>query len=131
MSVKDILNDSGRLDEAIGRLFTRMSEVECDTKEYASMVDQAVKLYKLLEIAAQAAQKDLEIEGKLLETQANSRLKDVEAELKQKELDDPKRVSLDTWAIIGSNLAGIVLILGYEKANVVTSKALGFVMKLR
>lgn len=40
-------------------------------------------------------------------------------------------VSIDTVAIIAGNLLGIALILGYEKANVVTSKALGFVMKGR
>jgi hypothetical protein len=32
-------------------------------------------------------------------------------------------------AIIAGNLLGIVLILGYEKANIVTSKAIGFVIK--
>lgn len=50
---------------------------------------------------------------------------------KLKEQDTPKRVSADTLAMIGGNLAGIALILGYERANVVTSKALGFVLKLR
>lgn len=41
----------------------------------------------------------------------------------------PQRVSPDTMAIVLGNLAGIVVIVGYEKANVVTSKALSFVMK--
>jgi hypothetical protein len=40
-------------------------------------------------------------------------------------------ISKDTIAIIAGNLLGIVLILGYEKANVITSKALGFVLKGR
>ncbi len=42
-----------------------------------------------------------------------------------------KRVSPDTLAAIAGNLLGIVMILGHERAHVVTSKALGFVMKLR
>lgn len=42
-----------------------------------------------------------------------------------------RNVSPDTMAIIIGNLLGIVLILGYEKANVITSKALGFVIKGR
>lgn len=41
------------------------------------------------------------------------------------------RVSPDTLAIIGGNLLGIALILGYERAHVVTSKALSFVMKTK
>ncbi len=39
------------------------------------------------------------------------------------------RVSPDTLAIVLGNLAGIVIIVGYERANAVTSKAIGFVMK--
>jgi hypothetical protein len=40
-------------------------------------------------------------------------------------------VSKDALVTAGANLAGILLILNYERAHVVTSKALGFVMKLR
>ena len=45
--------------------------------------------------------------------------------------EKPKPVSNDTLAIIAGNVACVVLIVGYERANLVTSKALGFVMKLR
>lgn len=41
------------------------------------------------------------------------------------------RVSGDTLLSVGGSLAGIVMILGYEKANVLTSKALGFVLKTK
>ena len=50
---------------------------------------------------------------------------------KLKEHDAPRRISPDTKALILANLAGIVAIIGYERANVITSKALNFVMKLR
>lgn len=50
-------------------------------------------------------------------------------ELKPKPAKD--RISADTLVTVGANLAGIVLILGFEKANVITSKALGFVSKLK
>lgn len=50
-------------------------------------------------------------------------------ELKPKPAKD--RISTDTLITVGANLAGIVLILGFEKANVITSKALGFVSKLK
>lgn len=42
-----------------------------------------------------------------------------------------RHISPDTIAIVAGNLLGIALILGYEKTNVVTTKALGFVMKGR
>lgn len=48
---------------------------------------------------------------------------------KSKEKD--RRISNDTIAIVAANILGIVLILGYEKANVITSKALGFVIRGR
>lgn len=41
------------------------------------------------------------------------------------------RVSNDTIAIITANLVGIVLILNYEKLDVVSSKAMSLVMKSR
>lgn len=48
-----------------------------------------------------------------------------------KSLEPKQKVSPDTKALIGGNLLGIVLILCYEKADVITSKALGFVLKGR
>lgn len=43
----------------------------------------------------------------------------------------PEKLSKDGMATIAANLFGILLIVGHERANVVTSKALGFVQKLR
>lgn len=42
-----------------------------------------------------------------------------------------ERVSPDTLAVVVGNLAGIVVIVGYERAHVATSKALSFVLKAR
>lgn len=42
-----------------------------------------------------------------------------------------ERVSPDAKATIVANLLGIALILHYEQINVVSSKALGFIMKLK
>lgn len=42
----------------------------------------------------------------------------------------PDRLSKDALAAVVGNLAGIGLILGYERVHVVTTKAIGFVMKL-
>lgn len=45
---------------------------------------------------------------------------------------EPKanRISAETWATIGANLAGIIMILTFEKTNVLTSKALSYVKRL-
>lgn len=51
--------------------------------------------------------------------------------MKLKESNTPERISADTKAIILANLAGILVIVSYEHAHVVTSKALSFVQKLR
>lgn len=49
--------------------------------------------------------------------------------MKVSDKDTRSRISADTLLIVGANLAGIVLILGFEKANIITSKALSFVLK--
>lgn len=41
------------------------------------------------------------------------------------------KLSADTVAVVVGNLFGIVLILGYEKAGTITSKALNYVLKGR
>lgn len=41
------------------------------------------------------------------------------------------RVSADNLVVAGVNISGILLILHYERLHVVTSKALGFITKLR
>lgn len=55
----------------------------------------------------------------------------LEALYKAKSHDRNRRVSPDTVAIVAGNLLGIALILYHEKAEVITTKALGFVIKGR
>lgn len=40
------------------------------------------------------------------------------------------RISPDTLATIIANLGGILIIVGHERAHIVTSKALGFIKRL-
>lgn len=47
-----------------------------------------------------------------------------------KQNEKPSKVSRDVMLTVGANLFGIMLIVGHERANVVTSKALMFVKKL-
>ena len=50
---------------------------------------------------------------------------------KMKEAETPSQVSPDTLVLAATNIAGIVMIIKHEHFNVITSKALGFVMKPR
>lgn len=50
---------------------------------------------------------------------------------KLKETNSKSKISPDTLALISGNLLGIVMIVGYERANVITSKAMQFVKAAR
>jgi hypothetical protein len=119
------------LDHAIDKALKALDDVDCGSKEYTAIADQLTKLYKMKEIEETLKQKELEALGRQIEIEATCRLREVEADLKLKELNTPKRVSKDTLVLVAGNLLGIVVILGYEKAHVVTSRAMNFVMKLR
>lgn len=148
------------LNEVIEQLINHLSTTPEGTQEYTAGVDQLTKLYKAKEIdlklkleqfEALARQNDLEIvhkqkekellinqalkENELLlrqqEIDANCNLKAAEASYKEKESEDFRRVKPETLALIAANIAGIVLVIGHERINVITSKALGFIGKLR
>lgn len=56
-----------------------------------------------------------------------ARYKDLQA---LKASQKPKSVSPDTWVTTFGSLAGIILVINHERANVITTKAIGFVKKL-
>jgi hypothetical protein len=58
-------------------------------------------------------------------------LKTLERLYRLKEQDTPPRISPDVALTVGANLLGILMILGYERTQIVTSKALSFVLKLK
>lgn len=49
---------------------------------------------------------------------------------KLKELRTTDRISKETWATIGANLAGIAIILSHERTHIIASKAFGLVKKI-
>jgi len=51
--------------------------------------------------------------------------------MKLRESNKPKQLSPDALLAAGVNLAGILAILHHERVNVIASKALSFVAKLR
>lgn len=40
------------------------------------------------------------------------------------------RVSMETWVTVGTNLAGMFMLMNHERAHVVASKAFGLIKKL-
>ena len=50
---------------------------------------------------------------------------------KLKTEESKPRVSAEAVLAAGANLLGILMIVGHERTHIVTSKALGFVLKLR
>jgi hypothetical protein len=61
----------------------------------------------------------------------NKQVDNIERLMKLRKLETPERLSRDTLALVIGNLLGIVVIVGHERAHIVTSKALNFVMKSR
>jgi hypothetical protein len=85
------------------------------------------------------SQLDIEIEIKLDELRMNTNddeeydkiLAQLERLYKMKEKERPNRVSADTWALIGANLLGILIIITHEYTNPITTKAVNFAIKPR
>lgn len=112
------------LDKAIRDVLSELNVLTADSKEYAAATDQLVKLHKLKQeedkLALDASANDTKF---MLERQ----------KLHQEMLDSTrkKRVSPDTLVAVAGNLLGIIVIVGYENKNVITSKALSFLKALR
>ncbi len=102
-----------KLTATINGLLNALEGHAPDSDEYKKIADQLVKL--------------LNVKTEIVETH----LKVMETGLKVKASDKPDRISKDTLAMIGANLVGIAMIIGYERANIIASKALGFVMRSR
>lgn len=73
--------------------------------------------------------RERELELRKNENFESFELKSRELDMKKADAEKPDRVSKETWALIGANLAGIVAVLGYERANVVASKAFGLIFR--
>lgn len=56
-------------------------------------------------------------------------LKSLERLYELKEKNSPKPISRDAILTVGANLTGIAMIIGYEHAHVITSKAFSTLLK--
>lgn len=135
------------LDQAIAELLDRINSNHYEPEEYAKIADNLTKLIKNKQIIAELKLKTFDANNKMREFEESNNLKaaeltfkredstkthtlkERELELKQSEAEKPDRVSKETLAVIGANIAGIVMILGYERANVIASKAFSLIMR--
>lgn len=95
MSIMKRKDETQNLKEAIDLAVLKLKTLDATSDEYAQIVDQLDKLYKM------------------------------------RITTKPQPVPLEALIAVGGNLIGIVSIIGFERANVLTSKALGFVLKSR
>jgi hypothetical protein len=58
-------------------------------------------------------------------------LSNVERIHEMMDIKNPSPVSRETLLTVGANILGILLIIKHEDVNVITSKALGFVIRVR
>lgn len=86
---------------------------------------------------------ELSLENTIAELEIDMRTKDGDSEeyatmlnrlerlYKLREKHARKRINPDTLLVVGGNLIGILIIVGYEHSHVISSKALNFAGKLR
>ena len=140
------------LEEVIDNHQTQMVGVDAYSSEYIQMMKDLSVLYKLQSEERVSEQKQKEFDLKVKEFQLKEEelefkrehernesyykakdynLKEAELLIKQADLERRGKISPDTVIMVAGNLAGILLILNFEKVGVVTSKAMGLLIKLR
>lgn len=149
MTEKHEIQENTKLKSLIDDALDKLDDFEIGTKEYAAAVDQLNKLMRAreLEIGIQTKKIDTlnkqeesianretkaqEAEARVKEMEAAIALKEVEKQVKELELKTPFGIKPDTLALLVGNLAGILVIVTHERANVITTKAFGLLSKLK
>ena len=147
-----VVTETTSLEEVIDNHQTQMVGVDAYSSEYIQMMKDLSVLYKLQSEEQVSEQKQKEFDLKVKEFQLKEEelefkrehernesyykakdynLKEAEILMKQADLERRGKISPDTVIMIAGNLAGILLILNFEKVGVVTSKAMGLLIKLR
>ena len=126
------------LEETIDRALVSLANDDPATDDYARVVDQLAKLYKMKETENNLyiKLKELEFKNDELHTADQQKtteldLKGEELSLKQKELDNFNRISKAQLATILANLAGIAVIMSHERTHIIVTKAFSLVSKLK
>jgi hypothetical protein len=100
------------LDKQIIQLFGLMENLTAYDEEYDKMANAVAKLYQLRRNETEEYSKAVAASAKLIEM----RKKD--------------SVSLETWVTVGTNLAGIFMLMNHERAHVIASKAFSLIKKI-
>jgi hypothetical protein len=110
LDVKDEVEEE--LDKQIMQLFELMENLTAYDDEYDKMVNATAKLVQLRKNKTEEYSKMVASSAKLMEM----RKKD--------------SVSMETWVTVGTNLAGIFMLMQHERVNVIASKAFGLIKKI-
>lgn len=102
-----------KLDQEIISALETLENQEATSDEYGVVVDRIAKLHKL---KTEEASNQLKIAETLHKFETDTRI---------------KPPSLDNVLVVAANLLGILWLTRYEREHVLSSKALGFVMKPR
>lgn len=100
------------LNAEIESLLNKLKSHESTSEEYATIIKRLSELHKLKSEEAQITLRYIETEHKITP-------------------DRIKPPSMDTVLVVAANIFGIYWLTRYEKENVISSKALGFVFKPR
>jgi hypothetical protein len=117
------------LSEVIDNLLRELAGYDGHSEEYAKIVKQLDLLYKMKALDHDFTIKSFNSYVQQRTLSAETQTKSDELMLKKSELEKPDRVSKDVLATVAANIAAVFLVIGYERAHVVTTKALGFIMK--
>lgn len=155
MNTQETLKENESIEKCIKDVITEMTTTPPGDKEYAILTAQLNALLKAKETdtstktklidahnktaesalnrrikEAEAELKEAEAEGKKAEDELNRRIKEAEAKIKEEEFRTRNRPKPETLALIGANLASIILIIRHEETNMITTKAFGLLNKL-
>jgi hypothetical protein len=147
LSTKSSTPEPNDLSTEINKLLARIKDESPTTDDYSKLVEQLTKLYKLKELdenltlktdnqtfeqverRAKLSLQEREYDLKQTAADADHRLKTLEANLKTKEVETFGKPTLEKLLPIAGSIAGILVIVGFERTHVIASKALGFVLK--
>jgi hypothetical protein len=120
-----------KIDTVIDRVLDEMSATEPGTKAYTAMSGQLNQLYRVKELDLNLKIKVIETDAKQKEHELNCQAKETEIALKKEEIKSHYRVKPDTLALIAGNLAGILIVVGYEHTHIVASKAFSLLNRIK
>lgn len=112
---------------------TKLKDFDAEEDVRQFKTNHALKNHELemknRESAYNFEMKKQELQQRKAEHEDTYALRKREIDLKQIDLEKPDRMSKDALVAAGTSIAGIILIIGYERFNVIASKAISFVLK--